>query len=220
MPLETANFIQGLDQSYPLREDPTNQGDDHLRLIKHVLITQFPGVDGDGYKEAIVATEEELNALSGLTNNVQEQLDAITARIDALEGTLSAESGTRMAFHQALAPTGWTQDTSITDHMMRVVGVAGGGNGGLDSPIINDKVPPHTHPITSSSHSHEYTGIYDNDQANNAHQAGIYNNHSAGNITRNTSSTSHTHSMSTNTGAANWEPQYVDIIIASKDQWI
>ena len=42
MPLEISTYISGLDESWPLSGDPTNKGDDHLRLIKHVLQSQFP----------------------------------------------------------------------------------------------------------------------------------------------------------------------------------
>src|ERR1700676_3544536 len=41
-------------------------------------------------------------------------------------GTLTAPSGTRTLFHQATAPVGWTQDTTITDHTVQVIGSAGG----------------------------------------------------------------------------------------------
>jgi hypothetical protein len=41
-------------------------------------------------------------------------------------GALTAPSGTRMAFHQAAAPLGWTIDTSITNHTC-LYGATGGG---------------------------------------------------------------------------------------------
>jgi hypothetical protein len=39
-------------------------------------------------------------------------------------------SGTRLSFNQAAAPTGWTQDTTINDSLMRIVSGSGGGSGG------------------------------------------------------------------------------------------
>lgn len=68
----------------------------------------------------------------------------------------------RMVFFNASAPTGWTQDVTHNDRLLRVVVGAGGGTGGTDS--ISS--PPththggvtgganislaHTHPLTSS----------------------------------------------------------------------
>jgi hypothetical protein len=94
-------------------------------------------------------------------------------------GTLTAPSGTRTAFHQAAAPLGWTQDTSITDHTIQVVGVAGGlvsGTNGYSTMFnaawtsdghalttaelavhahtIPD--PGHTHTVNDPTHSHGY----------------------------------------------------------------
>ena len=57
MPLETGDFICDLVETNPPGTDPVSQGDDHLRLIKHVLVTQFPNLCG----EAVTATAEDLN---------------------------------------------------------------------------------------------------------------------------------------------------------------
>lgn len=45
MGLESATHIQDFDGSNPLAGDKKNQGDDHLRLIKTVLKTDFPNAD-------------------------------------------------------------------------------------------------------------------------------------------------------------------------------
>ncbi len=37
MPIEGASNISQLDDSYPLSGDQTNQGDNHIRLLKQVL---------------------------------------------------------------------------------------------------------------------------------------------------------------------------------------
>ena len=44
-------------------------------------------------------------------------------------------SGTRLLFHQSTAPTGWTKDTTIDDHAIRVVSgsVSTGGTSGFTS---------------------------------------------------------------------------------------
>ena len=63
MPLETGNFICDLVETNPPGTDPVSQGDDHLRLIKHVLLTQFPNLCG----EAVTATAEQLNNTGSAT---------------------------------------------------------------------------------------------------------------------------------------------------------
>ena len=224
MPLETGNYISDLDESWPLGGDPTLRGDDHLRLIKSVLKTQFPGALGNGFASAINVTETEFTYLEGVTSGIQTQLDALDARITGLEGVLSAASGTAMAFFQASAPTGWTQNVTNNDAMMRVVSSSGGGAGGTDSAILNNKVPSHTHTFsatTNATGNHTHTLFSKN-------PGGRYmSSHGGGNedltSSNKTTSTagSHTHSVSgtsaANSGAASWTPKYVDMIIATKD---
>jgi hypothetical protein len=72
-------------------------------------------------------------------------------------------AGTRLCFQQAAAPTGWGQilGNTIDNRMMRVVGTAGGGLGGSDSPILNDKVMSHKHSFTTEEagwHGHHVEG--------------------------------------------------------------
>jgi hypothetical protein len=86
MPLETGNHICDLDASWPLGADPTNRGDDHLRLIKGVLKTTFPGEGGAGFCKTIEATEDEINNLVGTTGPIQDQLDSGVKTITAGEG--------------------------------------------------------------------------------------------------------------------------------------
>lgn len=83
-------------------------------------------------------------------------------------GTLTAPSGTRTIFHQAAAPLGWTQDATLTDHTLQVVGVAGGATGGANgystlflSPWTSDghalttaELAVHAHGVSDPTHSH------------------------------------------------------------------
>ena len=220
MPLESTTTIAGLDQSYPLGGDPTNKGDDHLRLIKSVLKTMFPGAGGSGFSIPVTATEAELNYLSGLTSNAQDQLDAISASVSALTGQLSAPSGTRMPFHQAAAPTGWTQDTSKNDYMLRVVSGAGGPAGGTDSPILNDKVSAHSHAATVTDPGHTHS-LPNNRQISTyggtEHLADFNGSERTDSANINTATTGVTVSIANNSGASDWTPKYLDTIIAVKD---
>jgi len=45
MALESATYVSGLVQANPPGTDPISQGDDHLRLIKKVLLNSFPNAD-------------------------------------------------------------------------------------------------------------------------------------------------------------------------------
>ena len=91
MGLEAANTIQGLQASNPLGSDSEGQGDDHLRLIKSVLKTQFPGAGGSGFNTPITSTEAELNFLSGVTSSVQAQLNTLTSSLSSLNALLVAQ---------------------------------------------------------------------------------------------------------------------------------
>ena len=77
MSLEIASYISQLQNSNPTPQDPINQGDDHIRLIKKVLQTQFPGSGGSGFTKAITATEDELNYVHGVTSAIQPQFQGV-----------------------------------------------------------------------------------------------------------------------------------------------
>jgi len=57
MSLESANLINELDPTWPTATDPVSQGDDHMRMIKHVLQTQFPNLTN-----AVTASSDDLNS--------------------------------------------------------------------------------------------------------------------------------------------------------------
>lgn len=44
MTVESASYISQLNTSYPAASDNISEGDDHLRLVKSVLKTQFPNL--------------------------------------------------------------------------------------------------------------------------------------------------------------------------------
>jgi len=156
----------------------------------------------------------------------------MTSGVLSALSTSSIPSGSKLVWAQPSAPTGWTQDVTVTtdNRMLRVVAVAGGTTGsggtggggysGIDSPILMDKVPSHTHTFsgtTSTNGNHTHTvpdswggggntfgGLGYNFLAT---QTGVAGDHS------------HTISGSTsgNTGAANWSPKYLNLIVCTKD---
>lgn len=60
MGLETGTFIEDLVDTNPNNADSQTQGDDHLRLIKAVLLNQFPNLGA----EAMTATAAQLNSVT------------------------------------------------------------------------------------------------------------------------------------------------------------
>lgn len=106
MPLESTTTISGLTSSWPLSNDTFGGTDDHLRVIKSVLKTTFPGSGGQGFSKPILATEDEINRLVGVTGNVQNQI-AARALLDspALTGTPTAPTATQGTNTTQLATT-------------------------------------------------------------------------------------------------------------------
>lgn len=223
MGLETGSFIADLDDTWPLSGDLTSRGDDHLRLIKAILKAQFPGAGGDGFSEVILATEDEINYLSGVTSNIQDQLDAIDAVTDALAINLKAPVGTRMPFAQVSAPTGWTLDASVNNYMMRVVNAAGGSVGGSDSPISWSAAHTHTtgdFTLTTTHippHTHFPAGTYN--RLGGGQGPDWASGDSDGvNVTESSvgGGAPHNHGA-TGTGGPTFSPRYMNIIIGVKD---
>ena len=233
MPLESGSAIVDLNSSWPLGGDFLLDGDNHLRLIKDVLKTAFPGAGGLGFATPITATEAELNFVGGVTSSIQAQLDAITG----VAGVFP--SGTKMSFFQAAPPPGWTQVTTFASSMMRVVSGAGGGSGGSDDPIsatlahthttgahalTASEMPQHNHLIVSSgsktgslTSSNNWaeqrdTGTTGQDYTlegkSGTPDLGVSGNVGSGNT--------HTHG-NTGSAALNYAPKYVDMIIATLD---
>jgi len=133
MALESGTTLAELSKVDPPASDLLSQADDHLRLVKQVLKDQFPGVLGDGYAIAITTNEEELNYVTGVTAPIQGQITANAAAIALVDAILPP--GTRMVFHQAACPVGWTQDVTVDNRLARVSGTTGATEGGTDDPF-------------------------------------------------------------------------------------
>lgn len=70
MPIEAATYISTLNASNPPSTDLLAEGDDHLRLLKSVLLASFPGITG-----AMTQTHTVLNGLDARVTAVQTQVD-------------------------------------------------------------------------------------------------------------------------------------------------
>lgn len=76
MTVETASYISQLDATLPLPGDKKREGDNHLRLVKTVLKTQFPNFG----TAAMTATTTELNYVVGVTSGIQAQINTKAAK--------------------------------------------------------------------------------------------------------------------------------------------
>jgi len=92
MALETATYISQLTATNPVASDSVSVGDDHIRMLKTVLKTQFSGLSGT---TAIAASEAELNILDGVSATAAElnYLDITTLGTSADSKALTQASG-------------------------------------------------------------------------------------------------------------------------------
>jgi hypothetical protein len=141
-------------------------------------------------------------------------------------------TGSKVIFAQASAPTGWTQDASMNDRVLRVVSGAGGAQGGswvisgLSSAAyaltIND-IPAHGHPyqhkggIETSSDSGSTGGILTG-TLGGTYTAPAYSgppDDATGHAIGGTGGgAAHAHSLSHD---GSWRPAYVDVIVCTKN---
>lgn len=214
MPLESGTYLDDLNENWPLGSDYVDGADNHLRLIKDLLKNTFPALDG-----AVTVGQARLN-------------------------DTPVPDGTVMMFFQAAAPTGWTRENTgdASNEWMPVIakdGASGAGSGGSDSPILNSKVPSHTHPASfttdsdNANHDHGVDIFTSLDQTGLRFKAISYltggNHEYALDLTYpagtdfkvHAADAPHTHTGSLTTdangSAANWTPLYYTGILCSKD---
>lgn len=121
MGLEVASFVSGLNALNPVGgTDPKSQGDDHLRLIKSVLLATFPGAVG-----ALKFESTDAGAASGPTI-ILHRNSASPAAADiigglSLMGEDSASNETLYGFIYARIddPTNGSEDSSIGLQVLR-----------------------------------------------------------------------------------------------------
>ena len=173
----------------------------------------------------VVASQAEAEAGTSTANRVftpQRVAQAVTS--------LGFAVGTKMAFFQAFAPTGWTQDVTNNDAMLRVVSGTGGGVGGVGSPISFStshthttgsvaltiaQMPTHNHTIVSSG---VFVDLNNSQGPGNNGAGGFTGGQNVLGVSSGGSSGSgvaHNHG-STNTAGATFTPKYIDMIICTK----
>lgn len=209
---------------YPL----SDSGDDTSVFVPHF---------NANFKLVLYTNETDAdNNTTGSAAWIVDALDygesSLETSVTALQGALSAPAGTVMAFFQAGAPTGWTQNTSHNNKMMRVVSGTGGTAGGSDSPIAISIDLSHTHStqgftLTSTfipAHVHAvdvHSGV-DTDSTPVYFTGRVTSGGGSVNTDLNTKtyggSAAHDHGLTTSTTlTATWSPAYIDMVLASKD---
>lgn len=131
-------------------------------------------------------------------------------------------SGTRMVFHNASAPTGWTKDTTARNTALRVVGGANAAalssGGDTDfSTVFGSSVSTNSHTLTESeipAHTHPVSNLNQTVSTASAGCGRNCANGPIGNTSGTTSSTGggqgHSHTMAMNI-------KFMDIIICQAD---
>lgn len=91
MSLESAGFIKDLVPTNPEGTDPKSAGDDHLRMIKAVLKSQFSGMT-EGV--ALTMTETMLNRMHGIAGNASPYDQDVVVPYHAVLPVFTANTGT------------------------------------------------------------------------------------------------------------------------------
>ena len=159
MALETASYVNQLVPANPLSTDSVAQADDHLRLIKQVLVNTFPNVN-----QPVTATATALSTLDG-TNVVPKGLVAMWsgtastipngwALCDGTNGTPNLGDKFVLGYKfgtNTIGTTGGSYTSGAAGahtHGMDTQGAhTHGGNTGSTALTI-DQIPSHTHSYT------------------------------------------------------------------------
>ena len=118
MALEYATYVNQLDASNPSNTDYISQADDHIRLIKSVILSSFPHVSAP-----VTATHTQLN---GITDNVSVDIyDTVTIYdttlgINALKNAGSIESGSFTGTLEWTNPLDGATSQDVTIYWRRV----------------------------------------------------------------------------------------------------
>jgi len=179
------------------------------------------GIDDNATGTKLTISDTTITGVGAFTST---SIDAtkLSGNLPAIDGSaltgVGFDSGVKMVFAQAAAPTGWTQDTSSNDAALRVVSGSGGGTGGSagfsapshslsggSTTLSTAQMPSHNHVLYHNGGS---TGMY-----RATSYAWGFGTSSSTHTTNQGSSSSHNHSLSGSITA----PKYKDVIVATKD---
>lgn len=139
-------------------------------------------------------------------------------RIVSLVGTTTADpvpAGTKWAFYQASAPSGYTQDTSLNDYALRIVNTTGAGTGGsvnFSTLFARTSVDSYTLQIADiPSHTHQFN-TYVQTGGSTSNPAGAGGGAPYGGFTTNSTGGGGGHSH-----AIDMRVKYADFILAARN---
>lgn len=149
---------------------------------------------------------------------VQQEFENVYQNIGQQQSSV-IPTGSKILFLQSSCPTGWTQDTSMVDLVVRISSTTGGTTGGTDS-ISNP--PTHTHATASHvlttaeipAHHHTYRDYTTNSVFSTSGGTG-----QDGTTTSNTSDTGGGggHDHGNVSSVVGFSPKYVNLIICTKN---
>lgn len=156
---------------------------------------------------------------------------ALEGRITELNGQLTAFAGNKMLFVQSAAPTGWVQDTSQTDRVLRIVddgtgGATGGAwafSGGTAEghSLSVAEMAAHGHGLkttdTSGGNSNVLGGDAGGDFVDFRSGSGGTVNTFGDVISDTGSGNPHEHTV---VGDGTWRPAYQNAIVCTVDDWL
>ena len=166
MPIESATYVNELNQAYPAATDGVKEGDDHIRLVKKVLLDTFPNLNA-----AVTKTAAELNAVPR---------EMPIGGIIMWSGSLaSIPTNWALCDGQTVTRTDGGGSLVTPNLLNRLIGGAGdglntgdrpakyavGATGGADSVVLTTpQLPAHSHTITATgttesagAHTHTIT---------------------------------------------------------------
>lgn len=192
---------------------------------------------GDPIKTGLESVDDNVAAacstLDSSITSAESSITTISGNITSETGVLSAPDATELFFVQTAAPTGWTKITTHNDKAIRLISgtVSTGGSTAFTSvftsrSITSSIMPSHSHTVAvtnqavtlnsttwSVSVSFSEDGYDNTANQRNAYTGGSYS------TTALAATVSHSGTTgSTGSGTAmDFDVQYVDIILASKD---
>lgn len=117
MALENATYIDELDSGYPKVDDALSHADDHIRLLKSVILSSLPNISGP-----VTATEIELNVLDGILSTLSVNDLNLLAGAVATGGLVAADI------------TALSGSTGNIDSRLSALELGGGGGGAATLP--------------------------------------------------------------------------------------
>jgi microcystin-dependent protein len=192
MPLETATHISGLVATNPASSDGLNQADDHMRLIKQVLLTDVGGSMTNGNLTAPdgSAAAPSISFASDPTTGLYYKSPGQVVVAGSLRGQGSVQVGFIGIYAGAAPPTGYlicdgqaVSRTTYADLFANIGTTWGAGDGSttFNVPGLNDRFLRHrnasgpagavgtTQAAQTAPHTHTGSGTTTAEGANHSH---------------------------------------------------